>query len=279
MKLKRFNQADEFGQRTRAYLQHHEAEHNLLLGIQNTLIRYSQPSHLQPYLAIVEVGANIVAVALCTPPSNLLLSKAADPAALMLIAQDLQGGKWPVVGVSGLVSEAQHFATVWQNLTQQSYQLKMHLFIHQLEQIQAVSMAPGSLRVARWQDRNLVCQWSQAFDLEALGSIHPQTEQIIERQLHRGRLYLWQNPYPVSMAAGRVSPLGGGRIGPVYTPPLHRCQGYATACVATLSQILLDQGCQSCYLFTDQANPTANHIYEAIGYEVVCDWHEYSFAP
>jgi uncharacterized protein len=63
----------------------------------------------------------------------------------------------------------------------------------------------------------------------------------------------------------------------VYTPPEHRRKGYASACVATLSQTLLNQGYKYCFLFTDLANPTSNHIYEAIGYQSVGDLSDYSF--
>jgi predicted GNAT family acetyltransferase len=63
----------------------------------------------------------------------------------------------------------------------------------------------------------------------------------------------------------------------VYTPPDLRQRGYATACVASLSQMLLDEGWQFCTLFTDLANPTSNSIYRKIGYKPVGDFHDYLF--
>ncbi len=69
----------------------------------------------------------------------------------------------------------------------------------------------------------------------------------------------------------------GKRITAVYTPPEHRQKGYATSCVAALSQNLLDSGCKYCFLFTDLANPTSNHIYHKIGYRPVSNWSNYSF--
>ena len=69
----------------------------------------------------------------------------------------------------------------------------------------------------------------------------------------------------------------GVRIGAVYTPPEHRRRGYATATVASLSRAMLDRGRRACYLFTDLANPTSNHIYAEIGYEPVCDVDEIRF--
>jgi len=63
----------------------------------------------------------------------------------------------------------------------------------------------------------------------------------------------------------------------VYTPPEFRGRGYASALVAALSQAMLDAGYHFCTLFTDLANPTSNHIYQAIGYQPVCDTDEYDY--
>jgi hypothetical protein len=88
---------------------------------------------------------------------------------------------------------------------------------------------------------------------------------------------LFYNRVSVSIACrGQPTP-NGARIGLVYTPPEYRRKGYASACVAGLSQTLLNQGHKYCFLFTDLANPTTNHIYQAIGYQPVGDWHNYCF--
>ena len=59
-------------------------------------------------------------------------------------------------------------------------------------------------------------------------------------------------------------------MGPVYTPAAHRGHGYASVLTAHVSRLLRDSGTRVC-LFTDQANPTSNKIYAAIGYEPVVD--------
>ena len=46
-----------------------------------------------------------------------------------------------------------------------------------------------------------------------------------------------------------------------------------------MSQGALDDGKRFCFLFTDAANPTSNHIYQEIGYEHVRDVHIYRFDP
>jgi predicted GNAT family acetyltransferase len=63
----------------------------------------------------------------------------------------------------------------------------------------------------------------------------------------------------------------GARVGGVYTPPHLRRRGYATTCVAALSQYLLDSGRRYCFLYTDLSNPTSNAIYMRIGYHAVAD--------
>ncbi len=92
------------------------------------------------------------------------------------------------------------------------------------------------------------------------------------------------------MAVGRrraevASPAVGGetpngiRIGPVYTPPADRGQGYASALVAAVSQAQLDAGRRFCFLYADLANPTSNKIYQAIGYRPVTDALRIDFHP
>jgi predicted GNAT family acetyltransferase len=78
--------------------------------------------------------------------------------------------------------------------------------------------------------------------------------------------------------AGYAGPTPNGiRVGPVYTPPHLRGRGYASACVAALSQELLDTGHKFCFLFTDLLNATSNHIYQVIGYQPIVDVDMYQF--
>ena len=93
-----------------------------------------------------------------------------------------------------------------------------------------------------------------------------------------GSLFLWEDRDPVSMAAGMAETPNGIRVGYVYTPPEARRRGYASACVAALSQHYLDQGRRFCFLYTDLANPTSNAIYQRMGYYPVSDIDDYNFS-
>ena len=82
----------------------------------------------------------------------------------------------------------------------------------------------------------------------------------------------------VSMAGFAGPTPNGIRVAWVYTPPDNRGKGFAGACVAALSQKLLDEGRKFCFLYTDLANPISNHVYQRIGYEPVTDATVYSFS-
>ena len=82
---------------------------------------------------------------------------------------------------------------------------------------------------------------------------------------------------PVSLAGFGSRTPNGIRVGPVYTPPERRGNGYASALVGRMTAALLEAGHRFCFLFTDLANPTSNGIYQRIGYEAVTDVDQYAF--
>lgn len=277
MKVNRFEDASQFYERVKDYLLKNEALHNVQLALCNNLIHNPQRFDEKPYLATVEVDGDIIAVAMRIRGRNLLLSKIKDFVAIEAIAQDLHLTQEPLPGINAPTLEAKAFAEAWHSLTGQSYQLKMSLRAFQLEQVQAIPQATGHLRIATENERKLLIPWYAALALEALGTVESEAERKVERLLQRGIAYIWEDETPVSMACHiRVTPNGAG-VSLVYTPPEHRRKGYASACVAALSQTLLKAGHRYCFLFTDLANPTSNHIYQAIGYQPVGDLSEYCF--
>ena len=101
----------------------------------------------------------------------------------------------------------------------------------------------------------------------------------MQKEVARERLFVWDDGGPVSLSSWSGLTPSGVRINRVYTPPELRGRGYASACVAELSQLLLDCGSRFCALFTDLADPVANRVYaRRIGYEQVADFAKYRFA-
>ncbi|GET35585.1 GNAT family N-acetyltransferase [Microseira wollei] len=277
MKLHRFEDASQFYQQVKDYLLNYEAHHCLLFGIIDTLINYPQRYDKNPYLASVEDGGKVVAVAVKTAPYAAVLSKVEDFAALEAIASDLHAQKEPLPGVNALTDEALAFAQTWQKLTGESYEIEMQMRIHQLQTVEPIAKSSGYLRLALESDRQLLLEWYKAFELDALGENEKNSARNIEYHLKHNLAYIWEDKIPVSMVFSGGSTPNGKRITAVYTPPEYRQKGYATSCVAALSQNLLDSGCKYCFLYTDLANPTSNHIYHKIGYRPVSNWSNYSF--
>jgi predicted GNAT family acetyltransferase len=107
-------------------------------------------------------------------------------------------------------------------------------------------------------------------------------EDIFQATLSRiraGDLFVWKsNAGEIVSMAERTRPVVNViTIALVYTPPELRGKGYASSCVAALSQHLLDSGWPVCSLTTNLANPVSNHIYQRMGYRPVCDFNEYRF--
>jgi hypothetical protein len=285
MDLTRYDDPVHFVPQAEPFLLAHEAAHCLPLGLCATLLAQPDAAAPPPYLAIVNLGAHVVIVALRTPPHNVVLSLIPDlahvDAAMALLAADLRlvyGARLP--GVLGPSTISRAFAARWELTTGQRFRPGMRERIYRLDAVRPVSGVPGHLRRATQLDRDLLLRWGHAFDQEALGGRESSdVEALVDRMLtfeQRGA-YLWDDGQPVSLAAYGGPTTHGIRIGPVYTPPERRGRGYASAAVAGLSQRLLDDGRQFCTLFTNLANPTSNHIYQTIGYTPVCDMDEYQF--
>ncbi|RIK44937.1 MAG: GNAT family N-acetyltransferase [Chloroflexi bacterium] len=282
MELTTYVEPADFLTQTQAVLEQEETVNSLMLGI---VVRLrDQPDFVEstPYLSAVLDDGRLVAAATMTPPYNVIVASDQPdyPAAFALVVDDLVANERSVPGVNGPVPLSASFAEIWSAVTGQPYTLQMHMRAFELQQVDHPPYPPGKLRLATSADKELLVQWVTAFGFEALHEPDQDLErayQGVERALRHQNFFVWDDNGPVSLA-GRARPTRRGiTIGPVYTPPEFRHQGYATALVAALSQRLLDEGKQFVTLFTDLANPTSNSIYQKIGFRPVRDFIEYRF--
>jgi uncharacterized protein len=155
----------------------------------------------------------------------------------------------------------------------------MYQCVYELREVIHPAYPPGTFRGATAADLDRVAEWVHAFQLDIGEKATPQEAfEAAQARIAAGAIYLWDHQGPVSMAAKTRPTPHGIAVNLVYTPPAARRNGYATACVARLSQLLLNSGYEFCTLFTDLANPTSNSVYQQIGYVPVCDFNEYRFA-
>jgi predicted GNAT family acetyltransferase len=271
----------EFAARTRSFLLEDEARHNLLLGIATTLVERPE-AYPEFSLWTVERNGMVFAVATRTPPFNLAVSRSGTEGAMPVLARAIHEEGAGLPGVTAAIPEADEFARAWAALSGTTPRLAMAQRIYQLTSVKPVRGVNGRMREATAADRDLLIRWTIEFGAEALPKDEPmEAERFVDLRLRgkRAGMVLWDDDEPVSFAGYGGPTPNGIRIGPVYTPPALRRNGYAGALVAGLSRRLLDEGRTFCFLYTDLTNPTSNRIYVNIGYEPVCDSRNYRFGP
>src|SRR5205814_3804945 len=251
-----------------AFLEADEAEHNLIFALTGTLATNPEVFLEKPRFAVaMDAGGRVAGAAIQTPPRQLVLSQAADPAATAALADALATVALP--GVLGPPPAAADFASRWAAARPgRSARLGLSERIYRLISVIRPRPAPGRARIGEVRDRQLIIDWMKAFSLEALGEELNDAPILAERWIARlgGRaMWLWDIEGRVVSLSGVSGPTPHGiRVGPVYTPPELRGRGYAGNLVAAASQAQLDAGRQFVFLFTDLGNPTSNHIYQSI---------------
>lgn len=213
-------------------------------------------------------------------PYPLYLLPMPDQAAVAL-ARALHGRGEEVLGVNGALPAVELFASELVGLEGGRAEVGYHTRLHELGELIPPSPVRGGLRIATEADVDLVTQWFTAFMGDADdqagrprgSSAHDVPERSEMMQwLRDGGLWFWVDPSgkPVHLTGAHPPAFGVARIGPVYTPPAERGRGWASNAVAEVSRRLRAEGARVC-LFTDQANPTSNKIYAALGYRPVVD--------
>jgi hypothetical protein len=133
------------------------------------------------------------------------------------------------------------------------------------------------LREATADDLSELVEWAARFT-EETGVSGGGPESLARRLLTSRDLFVWDDGGPACMAAASAYTPHGARIGWVYTPSDRRGRGYASACVAALSELLLGRGLRLLFLYTDLGNPTSNSIYRRIGYRPILDVGDIEFS-
>lgn len=274
---------DEFLAAAGRFLEEREAEHNLLFGISSHIRSVPELFADDPpaYATVRNEEGQVVAASLRTPPHNQVLSCVDEPDAVDALVAGLRDQ--PLPGVVGPTDASRRFAATWTRVTGQPARLEIAERTFRLQRVIPPEWpASGSWRNVDSGDRDLIARWLVDFFAEAMPEAAPIPDPLAtaDRWVARvGRIgYVWEDGGDVVslVGAGGETP-HGIRIGPVYTPPDRRGRGYASSLTAAASQDQLDRGRQFVFLFTDLANPTSNKIYQAIGYEAVCDVDQYRF--
>lgn len=270
MEWRTFTQASQALNIVGAFLEQQEAENNLTLGILHAIVE--RQTAREPLLWMAEEAHEPVLFLLMTPPHHLILagnSLQAEEAAQQA-AERLLASNWKIPSVIGEPQVATAFANAWERHTRCRSSISMQQRIYKLEQVNSVPYRKGQLRLAEQRDVEIAARWIAAFSIDVREPVT--TEAALQKAtdfIACSSLYFWDDQGPVCMAVKNRPTRNGIVVSLVYTPPESRKKGYATSCVAKLSQLLLDAGYQFCSLYTDLANPTSNRIYQEIGYRPI----------
>ncbi|MET7423735.1 GNAT family N-acetyltransferase [Dactylosporangium sp. NPDC005555] len=215
-----------------------------------------------------------------TAPYPLYLLPMPDEAAVSL-ARALHDRGEETLAVNGALPASALCAAELARLTGGRSEVHVHTRLHELRSLVRPAPSPGRLAAATPDDLDLISAWVTAFMADAdeqagrprgSGTHTPPDRPELRRRIDAGLLWCWLDPSgrPVSLVGATPPSFGVARIAPVYTPPDERGHGYASNAVAGVSHLLRSAGHRVC-LFTDQANPTSNKIYAALGYHPVVD--------
>ncbi|MCW2845920.1 MAG: GCN5-related N-acetyltransferase [Nocardioides sp.] len=241
----------------------------------------ARPAHPRWWVTVRQ-GGEVVGAAMRTAPFEphpLFVLPMPEEAARELARALVARGE-PVTGVNGALPATRTLAEETAALSGGAASVVEHTRLFELGDLVAPRPVPGQLRAATVGEVGLALAWFGAFGTDAAeqagrGGSHA-TEDLTEpemlERIEDGRIWLWEDVAGevVHLTAYNPPSYGVARVGPVYTPKEQRGRGYASAAVAALSRRLQQAGHRVC-LFTDQANPTSNKIYQALGFRPVVD--------
>jgi len=283
LQLHLFSDPKLFLQETKPCLLRNETQSSMILGIVDSLVEDINCYGSSVVLSCAKQQNEIVIVAICTHPFPMLMacSESIQQSQIKDFVLQLSNQNIDLnfSGVLGETSVSLWFASEWASVRGLKSELRVHERLFSLNQVSPQSLK-GTMRPTTSDDIPIAVQWFQEFSIEALKEeCTEKSKTRFAKKVALGQVFFWisEQGVPVSMAGTPRKSPNTISIGPVYTPPTHRKNGFASMLVSALSQEKLNEGFKECILMTDLSNPTSNKIYEAIGYRRVCEMDEHGF--
>jgi RimJ/RimL family protein N-acetyltransferase len=282
LNVTRFNHAEDFLDVAGEALYQNEALNSLMIGVVDRLVENSRfYGDREPYLGVVSQDGEVILAGSITPPFGLLLAPLVEDVrpGMALLVQGLIHEELSPPNVQGVSPNGRQFAELWAASTGGSFGLEMAQRLYKLQEVHHPQGVAGTILQAESEHASLITEWMQSFEAEAM-QVEPTAAdkllKAVSSRIATGDWVLWQDGGEIVSMCMRTRPTRNGcSVSGVYTPPEKRGNGYASACVAALSQRLLDEGFSYTTLFTDLANPTSNQIYLNIGYQPIADFDKY----
>jgi predicted GNAT family acetyltransferase len=252
--FRRTDDAVEFRERTRALLEADEIGNSAILSV----LARALPPKIAAWIES-DRGEPLGAILRTEMPFGVLVAGARE--AIEALADALPPAS--LDGVYANADTADLFADRFCTRTGRKKRLELEMTLYAATSVQLPPSPAGALRHASPGEVELLQRWFDEFAREA--KVHA-AEGIVQRGLSQRSLYVWDHEGAKCMTTFGDSTPHVSRVGWVYTPPLLRKTGYASALVAQLTHRALAAGKKAVTLTADVTNPASNSIYQRMGY-------------
>lgn len=274
MLIKKLSDADQKG--LEKYLQPHRRSSLFIYSnmLQAGLSYHGQEFGGEYFAAFQENG--VISGVIAHYWNGNMMMQAENPHTLNLLLGELEKNRTrPIAGVLGLEEQA------WQvieslGLTHALFSANKQETLYALSLSQMTTAPLGahmSVTLAKHIDMALLLSWITDYSIEALGGTPgPQLEQQVAKnwkeRLKKDNVWvLLVSGTPCALSGFNAEIPGMVQVGPVWTPPEYRNQGFAKILLsATLSEAF-QRGVSEAILFTN--NPAADRAYRFLGFEKI----------
>jgi len=220
---------------------------------------------------IVEKNDNIQLTTFRVPPYNVMISHTPDLDSVTAIVEFMGTKNFNIPGIFGPSEVCSFFVEEWMNIYGECFQTSNESWLFLLEGLQSSPKNVGSVIVASKEREELLIQWSKASILELVPN-SPKTfldsciKNLSIRIQDKKVFILLVNKTIVSMGSITGKYRDMQFISDVYTPPEHRCKGYATELCIQLVQRIRSDSNNHPVLTVFVSNEKAIRIYTKIGF-------------
>ena len=281
MEFRHYQDVQKFALKAEPILGKSEDIYSLFYGVLQAIKagRYDKP-----FMATIEEEGQVLALFQMTAPHPLnliFMDNNRMEECMDLLIKNLLELEIELNTIISLKSWAYFFSEKWTAKTGMPHELLMDQGLYRLDKINEILVpSPGSWRFALKEDCSLIEEWFNLFEedaglpLTAGEDVKKRVASFVAEQ----EVFLWEyNGKVVSMMKKARPTNYGVTVSFVFTPKEERKKGYARTIVAAGTKELLKKY-NFCVLYTDLMNPTANKIYQEIGYKRIADSTQIGFS-
>ncbi|MGE0996884.1 GNAT family N-acetyltransferase [Bacillus sp. Gnz1/3] len=250
------------------FLEKNEQENNLMLGV---LQMVEQPI----FMGVAKQEEEVAVVFLQTEEKKQIIVATSEVMGVDIkeLAKELTKVYPDIPGLIGNKKVVQRLAEEIAVLENKKTTVAMEQGIYELKQVKKKWTEEGIFREINSDELPVIEKWIYQFCEDVnLPTTKEEAEQTAHTLITNHRLFGLEIDGKLVSVAAKTRPTKNNiTINFVYTPKEERKKGYASNCVAALSQRMLDEGYKTTTLYTDLANPTSNKIYQEIGYEQIAE--------